>query len=180
MTPLYMYISVGSNGANAGTPPVFFQGRLATPVSLIQHRHITYVSSTKKQPSIDAIEEDGDDGRMAREGGGNASGKAMPSRRLRTSSSLSSDSNSFSQTNSSNNNSKRFNSSGTFGGNNAAVAVEVAEEVEVVQLSETHTEIVFSLNSFIAASDTRAVVQVEERNARYTYLIITSVTLLLV
>ena len=152
-------------GANAGTPPVFFQGRLATPVSLIQHRHITYVSSTKKQPSIDAIEEDGDDGRMDR-GGGPATGKTMPSRRLRTSSSLSSDSNSFSQTSGS----KKFNSSGTFGGNaglaSSALAAEVAEEVEVVQLSETHTEIVFSLTSFIAASDTRAVVQVEERNAR--------------
>ena len=35
-----------------------------------------------------------------------------------------------------------------------------------MQLSETPTEIVFSLPSFISASDTRAVVQVEERNAR--------------
>ena len=40
------------------------------------------------------------------------------------------------------------------------------EETAVVQLSETPTEIVFSLHSFIAASDTRAVVQVEERNSK--------------
>lgn len=38
-----------------------FQGRTATPISLIQHRHITYVNPSKNKANdaeIDAIEEE--------------------------------------------------------------------------------------------------------------------------
>lgn len=44
------------------------------------------------------------------------------------------------------------------------------DDTEIVQLSETTTEIVFSLMSFIAASDTRSIVAVEEKNAKYAIL----------
>ena len=48
---------------------------------------------------------------------------------------------------------------------------KVVEEVVVVVLNETVTEILFKLPSFIAASDVREVSQVDERNARYESVI---------
>ena len=145
------YLGFGMQG-----PGIQFQGRIATPMSLLQHRRVTYIDAEPKR--AESISEES----AVPETAAPAQVKRYCSedsiirnplvneicRPPKNDSVLP----------------RKFTTLGKHV--TSGSVVKEVEEMSVVQLSETPTEIVFSLHSFISASDTRAVVQVEERNAR--------------